>query len=709
MNRTKNTLVMSVLALATACNTTPTQISYPDTAKTDTADEYFGTLVPDPYRWLENDTSAQTAQWVERQNAVSRGYLDKIPFLDKLRQRYTQLYSYERVGAMMKINGKYYFYKNDGLQNQSVLYQLDSLNAEPRVFLDPNTLSDDGTVALKGTSWSNDGRFFAYIISRSGSDWAEIYVRDLATGLPLDDHIQWAKFTGVAWHGDGFYYSAYEPATDGTEYSSKNEFHRVYFHKIGTPQSADKVEFESKTEPLLFHEAITTEDGRFLCVYQSKGHGNSILAKDLTAANPKYKTLVEGLDDECAVVGSDDEYIYVHTLAGAPKGQILAMPVKNIAPANFKTLIPEGEHVISDIRQAGDKFIVVYEVDACEQAFVFDREGKMIRQIELPDLGVVDVSCSAKHNEVFYRFSSFTNPGALYSYNIESGESTLYNQAKVAFDCDAYTTRQVTFNSKDGTLIHMFLVHRNDITPNGKNPVLLYGYGGFNISVTPGFAVSVLPFLENGGIYAVVNLRGGAEYGEEWHQAGTKMNKQNVFDDFIAAAEYLIAENYTKSSLIACRGGSNGGLLVGAVVNQRPDLFGAAVAQVGVMDMLRYHKFTIGWNWAGDYGTSDDSKEMFEYLYRYSPLHNISDDGTPYPAILVTTADHDDRVVPAHSFKYAATLQAANTGNKPKIIRIDSKAGHGSGKPISKSIDEFADIYGFIMANLGMKPKFPEN
>ena len=698
------TLTMTAAAIAWGCSQQPEQAAYPVTATVDTVDIYFGTPVHDPYRWLENDTSAETAQWVEAQNTVTRAYLDAIPFREQLRQRFTELYNYERVTAMSKINGKYYFLKNDGLQNQSVLYEQDSLTAEPRVFLDPNTLSDDGTVALSGTSWSNDGRYFAYIIARSGSDWNEIYVRDLATGQQLDDHIRWAKFTGVAWHGDGFYYSAYEPATDGTEYSSKNEFHRVYYHRIGTPQTADRVEFESKTEPLLFHQAETSHDERFLFIYQSKGHGNSILVKDLAAARPEYKTIVQSLDDECYVAGSDDKFIYIHTLAGAPRGQVMAVPVDNIAPENLRVFIPEGEHVLSGIAQTADKWVVVYEVDACEQVFIYSHEGQRISQIELPEPGVVSVNSSPKHEEIYYKLSSFTNPGALFSYDISTGRSTQYNQARVDFDCSAYTTEQIVFPSKDGTPIHAFLVHRQGIERNGNNPVLLYGYGGFNISVNPSFTTSVLPFLEAGGIYAVVNLRGGAEYGEQWHQAGTKLNKQNVFDDFIAAAEYLIGQKYTRPELMACRGGSNGGLLVGAVVNQRPDLFGAAVAQVGVMDMLRYHKFTIGWNWAGDYGTSDDSEEMFRYLLAYSPLHNISNDGTPYPAILVTTADHDDRVVPAHSFKYAATLQAANTGDKPKLIRIDSKAGHGGGKPVAKTIEEQTDIYSFVMQNLGMKP-----
>lgn len=682
---------------------TMAQLSYPTTAKGDVVDEYFGTKVADPYRWLENDTSAETAEWVKAQNVVSRGYLDKIPFRDKLKERYIQLYGHERVSVMSKRkNGKYYFSKNDGLQNQSVIYEKDSLNAEPHVFFDPNTLSADGTVALSGSYFSNDGKYFAYIISRSGSDWKEIFVRDMTTGKLLDDHIMWAKATGLSWCGDGFFYSAYDAPTDGHDYSAKNEYHKVYYHKIGTPQSADKVEFEDKNNPLLFHNASVSHDERFITVYASKGHGNRIYIKDLKTENPKYVPLVDSFDDECSVVSTDSNFIYLYTIKDAPKGKIVVFPVNDIRPDNFRTLIPESNYVLSDISSSGDDFILSYEIDACEHLFLYKRNGEKIREITLPGLGVVSYSSSRHHNEIYYKFSSFTNPGALYSYDKATDISTIYSQTKVAFDCDAYTTEQVTFNSKDGTLIHMFLVHKKGLERNGDTPVLLYGYGGFNISVNPSFSIPTLPFLENGGIYAVVNLRGGAEYGEEWHQAGTKLNKQNVFDDFISAAEYLIRERYTRPERIACRGGSNGGLLVGAVVNQRPDLYAAAVAQVGVMDMLRYHKFTIGWNWAGDYGTSADSREMFEYLYKYSPLHNIKNDGTKYPAVLITTGDHDDRVVPAHSFKYAATLQAANTGNAPKIIRIDSKAGHGSGKPIAKVIDENCDVFGFIMQNLGM-------
>lgn len=700
MNLNKKLLLMSgLLMMGSAAQA---RIIYPKTAKVDVYDDYFGTRVADPYRWLENDTSLQTADWVKAENEITHKYLSQIPFRDALKKRYNQLYKYERIGTMSKRNGKYYFFKNDGLQNQNVLYEQETLASEPHVFFDPNTLSADGTVALSSISFSNDGKYFAYVIARSGSDWNEIYVRDMATGKLLDDHIMWAKFTGVSWHGDGFYYSAYDAPEEGFEYSSKNEFHKVFYHKIGTPQSSDRLEFENKSNPLLFHQAEVSDDEHFIFMYESKGHGNTIFVKDLTKPDATYQLILDNPDTECSIVDSDNDFIYVETLENAPNGKVMAMPVNDIRKDNFRTVIPEGKHVLAGIQPAGDKFIVTYEIDACSQPYLYDKSGKLIQKIELPGLGDVTISSSSRHNEVFYSFTSFTNPGALYSYDMTTGKSTLYNQAKVDFDCNAYTTEQVVFKSKDGTPIHMFIVHRKDMKRNGNNPTLLYGYGGFNISMNPSFNTSVLPLLENGGIYAVVNLRGGSEYGEEWHKAGTKLNKQNVFDDFIYAAKYLISEKYTRAKRLACRGGSNGGLLIGAVVNQRPDLFGAAVAQVGVMDMLRYHKFTIGWNWAGDYGTSADSKEMFEYLYKYSPLHNIKNDGTPYPPMLVTTGDHDDRVVPAHSFKYAATLQASDTGNAPKLIRIDSKAGHGGGKPISKVIDEQTDIYGFIMQNLGV-------
>lgn len=694
-------LLMSFLitgSMATA------QIKYPITKTVNVTDEYFGTSVSDPYRWLEDDRSEATAEWVKTQNEVTDAYLAKIPFRKKLKERLTTLYRYGRSSALFKRNGKYYFFSNDGSQNQDVLYEQTSITAEPTVFLDPNKLSTDGTVALCDISFSDDGKYYAYVIARSGSDWNEIYVADRATHRLLDDHIMWAKFTGVEWLGDGFFYSAYDAPAEGSELSSKNEYHKVYYHKIGTPQSHDRVEYQELNNPLLFHSLEVSNDNRFLFIYQSQGHGNSILVKDLKAADAKYRPIVASLDNECSVVATDDDYIYIFTSEGAPRNKLVTVPVGDLRPEATRTIIPEAEYVMSGIRRASDRFIATYEIHASDHSIVFDRTGKKLYDIALPGIGSVSFSCSPKHSEVFYYFTTFTNPGATYSLNLADGTSKLYRQDELKFNPLDFVTEQVTYKSKDGTDVRMFLIYKKGLKKNGKNPTLLYGYGGFNISLTPSYKARVMPFIEAGGIYAVANLRGGSEYGEQWHQAGTKMNKQNVFDDFIAAAEYLITEKYTSPKHLACNGGSNGGLLVGAVVNQRPNLFAAAVPQVGVMDMLRYHLFTIGWNWAGDYGRSDDSPEMFEYLYRYSPLHNIKNDGTRYPAILVTTGDHDDRVVPAHSFKYAATLQASNTGNRAKLIRIDSKAGHGSGKPISKQIDEYTDVFGFIMYELGMNP-----
>ena len=694
-------LLMSFLitgSMATA------QIKYPITKTVNVTDEYFGTSVSDPYRWLEDDRSEATAEWVKAQNEVTDAYLAKIPFRKKLKERLTTLYRYGRRSAPFKRNGKYYFFSNDGSQNQDVLYEQTSITAVPTVFLDPNKLSADGTVALCDISFSDDGKYYAYVIARSGSDWNEIYVADRATHRLLDDHIMWAKFTGVEWLGDGFFYSAYDAPAEGSELSSKNEYHKVYYHKIGTPQSHDRVEYQELNNPLLFHSLEVSNDNRFLFIYQSQGHGNSILVKDLKAADAKYRPIVASLDNECSVVATDDDYIYIFTSEGAPRNKLVAVPVGDLRPEATRTIIPEAEYVMSGIRRASDRFIATYEIHASDHSIVFDRTGKKLYDIALPGIGSVSFSCSPKHSEVFYSFTTFTNPGATYSLNLADGSSKLYRQDELKFNPLDFVTEQVTYKSKDGTDVRMFLIYKKGLKKNGKNPTLLYGYGGFNISLTPSYKARVMPFIEAGGIYAVANLRGGSEYGEQWHQAGTKMNKQNVFDDFIAAAEYLITEKYTSPKHLACNGGSNGGLLVGAVVNQRPDLFAAAVPQVGVMDMLRYHLFTIGWNWAGDYGRSDDSTEMFEYLYRYSPLHNIKNNGTRYPAILVTTGDHDDRVVPAHSFKYVATLQASNTGNRAKLIRIDSKAGHGSGKPISKQIDEYTDVFGFIMYELGMNP-----
>lgn len=681
------------------------KLEYPATKTVDTVDVYFGTQVADPYRWLEDDNSAETAEWVKAQNEVTNAYLETIPFRNKLKEQLTALSNYEKMGTPWKEDGKYYFYKNNGLQNQSVLYECDSLGGEARVLLDPNKLSEDGTVSLGSIGFSKDRKYLAYVISRSGSDWNEIYVMDTATGKLLDDHIMWAKFTGVSWMGDGFFYSAYDAPSDGKGLSAKNEFQKIYYHKIGTPQSADRLEYMNKEQPLRFYSMGTINDERFLVLYESDGEGNAVYVKDTKAANPKYICIAEDMSKDNSIVTANDDRILLKTNDGAANYKVLSFDTKNLSAKNAKVLIPEGEHLLEGVNAAGDMLITTYMENIANHVYLHDKDGNKIREIKMPTVGSAYISSNRKHNEVFYSFSSYTFPGSIYKYDIEKDESTLVFTPDVDFNPEDYVTEQISYPSKDSTMVNMFITYKKGLKRNGKNPVFLYGYGGFNISLNPGFSAMRIPFIKSGGIYAVANLRGGGEFGETWHKAGTKMNKQNVFDDFIAAAEYLIKGNYTSPKHIAINGGSNGGLLVGAVANQRPDLFRVAVPQVGVMDMLRYHKFTIGWNWASDYGRSDDSEEMFQYLQAYSPLHNIKNDGTEYPAIMVTTADHDDRVVPAHSFKYAATLQAANTGNQPKIIRIDSKAGHGGGKPIAKVIEEQTDIYSFIMHNLGMKLK----
>ncbi|MDR0749005.1 MAG: prolyl oligopeptidase family serine peptidase [Tannerellaceae bacterium] len=699
---TKHVILVSGMIMLGACNS-GTKPVYPVAEKDNTVDTYFGTEVADPYRWLENDTSKATGAWVEAENRVTAAYLSEIPFRNKVRQRLTDLTNYEKIGTPYKKNGKYYFFKNDGLQNQSVLYVKETLDGEAGVLLDPNKLSDDGTVALSGISFSHDGKYLAYNISRSGSDWNEIFVIDLATGSRLDDTVQWAKFGGASWQGNGFYYSAYDAPEAGKEYSNMNENHKIYYHTLGTPQSEDRLAYQNPEEPKRFYYGDVSEDERILFIYESgAGSGNNLFMKDLTKTNAPVTALTHDMDYSYSPIEVIGDKIYLITNYGAPKYRIMTAAAASPKLEEWKELIPESESVLAAASIIGGKLILTYEKDASHHAYVYTLDGKQEHEVKLPTLGSVYFSGDKDDKETFYSFSSFTFPATIYTYDPDKNESGVYLAPKVAFNPDEYTTEQVFYPSKDGTQIPMFLTYRKGLQKDGSNPVLLYGYGGFNISLNPGFSTNRLVFLENGGIYAQANLRGGSEYGEEWHQAGTKMNKQNVFDDFIAAAEYLIKENYTNKGKLAVNGGSNGGLLVGAVVNQRPDLFKVAVPAVGVMDMLRYHKFTIGWNWASDYGTCDDSKEMFAYLYAYSPLHNIKNDGTPYPALLITTADHDDRVVPAHSFKYAATLQAADTGDAPKLIRIETKAGHGAGKPISKVIDEYTDVYSFIMYNLGM-------
>ncbi len=696
----KKELILMTMTAFAATSVSAQALHYPKAEKDGTVDEYFGVKVADPYRWLENDTSKQTTAWVEAENKVTNAYLQKIPFREKLLKRMTELVNYEKISAPRKRHGKWYFYKNNGLQNQSVLYVKDNLNGEARVFLDPNTLSTDGTVALKDVSFSNNGKYAAYAISRSGSDWQEFFVIDLKTGQLTEDHIEWAKFSDAAWQGDGFYYSAYDAPVKGKEFSNVNEGHKIYYHKIGTPQSEDVLFYQNPAYPKRFYFCSVNEEETMMFLYEAgAGAGNNLFVRDLRKPQSQLIQMTTDMDCQYSPIYNDGDRIYLFTNYKAPKGRIMTADIHHPGIESWQELIPEQQHVLSGAEIINRQLVLTYQQDASDHAYLYDLNGQLKHEVHLPSVGSVGFTGDEKEPECFYTFTSFTVPGTVYQYDMDKDQSTVYASPKVKFRLDDYTSEQVFFQSKDGTRIPMFLTYKKGMKRNGKNPVFLYGYGGFNISLGPGFSAVRISFLEKGGIYAQVSLRGGGEYGEEWHQAGTKMQKQNVFDDFIGAAEWLISQKYTCSDKLAIVGGSNGGLLVGACMTQRPELFGVAIPEVGVMDMLRYHKFTIGWNWASDYGTSDDSKEMFEYLRAYSPLHNLKP-GTAYPATLVTTADHDDRVVPAHSFKFAATLQECQKGNKPVLIRIDTKAGHGGGKPLAKILEEQADIYGFILYNM---------
>jgi prolyl oligopeptidase len=683
------------------------KINYPKTAKEKVIDTYFGAKVQDPYRWLENDTSAATAMWVKAQNKVTNDYLNQIPFRNDLKKRLTNLSNYQKYTSPFKKNGQYFYYKNNGLQNQSVLYRQATLTSEPEIMLDPNTLSMDGTVALTNISFSKDGKYLQYSIARSGSDWNEIYVMDAKTKTILPDHILWSKFNGVSWQGNGFYYSAYAAPEKGKEYSNKNEYEKIYYHTVGQLQSEDKLIYENKSFPLRECGSRTTEDEKYLIVYETETTtGNSLMVKDLSDPTAQFIQLATGFDNDYSLVENVDNKLYILTNWKAPKNRIVQVDLSNPARENWKVIIPETENVLVSATIVGGIVLTDYMKDATNFASAFDLTGKKLYDVQLPGLGSLSgLSGDKNDNEAFYIFSSYTFPPTIYRFDVLKNISTVFQKAEVAFRVEDYVSEQVFYSSKDGTKVPMSVTYKKGMTRNGKNPLMLYGYGGFNISLNPTFSVNRIPFLENGGIYVVANIRGGGEYGEAWHLAGTKMKKQNVFDDFIAAAEYLIANGYTNSKKLAIDGGSNGGLLVGACMTQRPELFAVAIPEVGVLDMLRYHQFTIGWSWSSDYGTSEESKEMFEYLKAYSPLHNIAK-GKKYPATMVMTGDHDDRVVPAHSFKFAATLQAENTNNNPTFIRIDSKAGHGAGKPIGKIIDAQTDLWSFVMFHLGMKPKF---
>jgi len=698
---------ISISLLLMLSSNTFSKIIYPVTAKQDVVDTYFGVHVNEPYRWLENDTTAETAKWVKAQNKLTYDYLAKIPFRSDLKKRLTELTNYPKYSSPFKKNGQYFFFKNNGLQNQSVLYQQASLTANPDVLLDPNLLSTDGTVSLSALSFSNNGNYVGYAISRSGSDWNEIFVMDLKTRKLLPDLIKWAKFTGIAWQGNGFYYGAYDAPVEGKEFSNKNEYHKIYYHTVGQLQSEDKLVYENKQFPLRNCGASVTDDEKFMIITETESTtGNSLYIKDLTDPDASLVELSSGFENDFSIIEHFDGKLYLMTNWKAPKQRLMVIDPKNPKRENWKEILPETNDVLESVSIIGGKIVGVYMKDATNHAYSFDINGNKLFEVPLPTLGSLSsFSGNVDDNEAFYTFTSYTFPPTIYRFDIAKSTSDVFRKADVSFNSDEYTSEQVFYTSKDGTKVPMSITYKKGMKKNGKNPLMLYGYGGFNISLDPSFSVARIPFLENGGIYVVANIRGGGEYGEAWHMAGTKLQKQNVFDDFIGAAEYLIASGYTSSKKLAINGGSNGGLLVGACMTQRPDLYAVAIPEVGVLDMLRYHQFTIGWAWATDYGTSADSKEMFAYLKEYSPLHNVVK-GTKYPATMVMTGDHDDRVVPAHSFKFAATLQAANSGKNPSLIRIDTKAGHGAGKPIGKIIDAQTDMWSFVMCNLGMKPTF---
>lgn len=691
-----------VLILCTVLSCKQSSIEYPVTKKVDSVDSYFGQQIADPYRWLEDDHSEETKAWVKAQNEVTFSYLQKIPFRMNVLKRISELWNYERQTMLKKEAGIYYFERNTGLQNQNILYYKKNLQDEPKVLLDPNTISEEGTAAINKVAISADGKYLAYAISNSGSDWAEIFVKEIETGKILADHVKWVKFSNISWDKNGFFYSRYDEPK-GKELTGKNEFHKLYYHKLGSDQKSDILVKKHDTDPGVTYNAEVTEDRKFLVISENKGFdGNKIIIRDI-AAQKDLKLLGSDYSTEFHFIGNHASSFYFITSDGAPKRKIVSLAI--LGKGEFVTIVPEKEYVLRGADLNGKSQIVAhYMKDAQSRLETFDLKGRYLKDIALPSPGAIsDLSSKAGDDEVLFTFTSFTYPPASYLHNVKTDQTSAFFKSQLEFKPEDYVTEQIFYPSKDGTKIPMFVVYKKGMELNGKNPTLLYGYGGFNINVTPAFNASRLVWLENGGIYVSANLRGGGEYGKTWHSAGTKLNKQNVFDDFIAAAEYLIQNKYTSPEKLAIMGGSNGGLLVGAVTNQRPDLFKVAIPMVGVMDMLRFHKFTIGSAWTSDYGSSDDSVQ-FPYILKFSPVHNISDTAR-YPAVLVTTADHDDRVVPAHSFKYIATLQEKYKGENPVLIRIQTNAGHGAGKPVAVTVAEHADVYSFIFKNLGVTPK----
>lgn len=703
----KRIALITAAATIAACTTETkmeqkTAINYPETKKVDTTDVYFGTSVADPYRWLENDTAADTENWVKAQNEVTQAYLSKIPYRQKIEDRLTELINYPRLSSPSRVGDYYFFSKNDGLQNQSVIYYQKGKEGEPMVFIDPNKLSDDGTVSVSLLGASNDDKYMAYTKSEGGSDWSKIYIREIETNTDLEDELEWVKFSGAGWFEDGFFYSRYPEPEQGMELSADNKNHSIYYHKLGSPQSEDKLFYRNDENPDLYHWSGVTEDDKYLIMYAASGtDGYELFFKNLKT-DGELTTVREGFDNKTSIIDHKDGKFIALTDIDAPNYRVVSIDPDNFQLENWETIIPERDETLVNVTTAGGYLFPEYLKSATSQVFQMDYKGNTIREIEFPAPGSASGFSGKKEDKkVFYTFYSFTYPPTIFELDLESGESSLFNKPDLKFDPEEYVSRQVRYKSKDGTEVPMFLVHKKGLKLNGNNPTLLYGYGGFNVSLSPSFSVTNILFLENGGVYAMANLRGGGEFGEEWHKQGMKLDKQNVFDDFIAAAEYLIAENYTSSEKLAIRGGSNGGLLVGAAMTQRPDLFAVALPAVGVMDMLRFQKFTVGKGWIPEYGSAEASKEEFEALYAYSPLHNL-EEGTTYPSTLITTGDHDDRVVPAHSFKFAATLQEAHAGDNPVFIRVETEAGHGAGKPISKVIEEQADIWAFALYEMGL-------
>ena len=715
MNLPRPTIALGTIAALLACVGTadaqPARMSdrplvYPRTKTVDVVEELHGVRIADPYRWMEDLDSPELKAWIDAQNEVTFGYLEQIPERQRINQRLTELWDYEKYGTPYKRGGRYFFSKNDGLQNQYVLYVAESLGAEPRVLLNPNELSEDGTIALAGTSVSEDGKLLSYALSEAGSDWVEYHVRDIDTGRDLPDHLKWIKFSGASWtkDGHGFFYSRYDEPT-GDKLAEANYYQKLYYHRLGTPQSQDELVYHRPDQKEWGFGGRVTDDGRYLVISVGKGteRENRVYYKDLQARDAEVVRLLDDFDAQYRLIDNGGPLFWFYTDLDAPRGRVIAIDIRNPGRENWKEIIPEAPETLRRVNVVNDTFVATYLKDAHSQIKMFDLSGAFTREVELPGLGSAGgFGGKRTDTETFYSFTSFSYPTTIYRYDMTTGESTVFKSPEVDFDSGQYVAKQVFYHSKDGTRVPMFIAHKKGIKLDGSNPTYLYGYGGYNIALTPRFSISRLVWMEMGGVFALANIRGGGEYGKQWHDGGRLKTKQNCFDDFIAAAEWLIEHKYTRSDKLAIAGGSNGGTLVGACMTQRPDLFGACLPAVGVMDMLRFHKFTIGWAWVSDFGNPDDP-ELFEVLRAYSPLHNLKP-GTEYPATLITTADHDDRVVPSHSFKFAAALQAAHVGDHPVLIRVETRAGHGAGKPTAKIIEEVADKWAFLVRALDFRP-----